>query len=218
MVVLELGDRLTLTAIPGYLASNALPRSSRGSVRVSSVHQACPLYPQLLTYRYGAANRRFGRVDDGRGNLGHSATPRFPSPAAFDQLAATVDAIPQDVFEVFSELGPDVDDGLLDVERWTEMLRDVGFSVIDVSKNTLDVSISTCTKVRTKSFANSSDGWHHLLDWLIAQKIRRVQTWRCSEPAVHLAPSGGARQSDRCGQWRRGRAGVGLPSLAEPGS
>ena len=23
---------------------------------------------------------RFGRVEDGRGNLGHSATPRFPSP------------------------------------------------------------------------------------------------------------------------------------------
>jgi len=47
--------------------------------------------------------------------------------AAFDQLAATVDAIPQVVFKVFSELGG-VDDGLLDVERWTEMLRDVGFN------------------------------------------------------------------------------------------
>ena len=46
--------------------------------------------------------------------------------AAFDQLAATVDAIPEDVLAVFSER-PDVDDGLLDVERWTEMLRDVGF-------------------------------------------------------------------------------------------
>jgi len=45
---------------------------------------------------------------------------------------------------------------------------------IDVSKNTLDVSISSCTKVRTKSFANSSDGWHHLLDWLTTQKIQRV--------------------------------------------
>ncbi len=45
---------------------------------------------------------------------------------------------------------------------------------IDVSKNTLDVSISICTKVRSKSFANSSDGWHHLLDWLIAQKMQRV--------------------------------------------
>ena len=45
---------------------------------------------------------------------------------------------------------------------------------IDVSKNTLDVSISSSTKVRTKSFANSSDGWHHLLDWLTTQKIQRV--------------------------------------------
>ena len=45
--------------------------------------------------------------------------------AIFDRLAATVDAIPQDVFRTFSE--PDVNDGLLDVERWTEMLRDVGF-------------------------------------------------------------------------------------------
>ena len=44
-----------------------------------------------------------------------------------DRLAATVDAIPQDVFVAFSELGPNVDDDLLDVERWTEMLRDVGF-------------------------------------------------------------------------------------------
>ena len=41
------------------------------------------------------------------------------------RLAATVDAIPQDVFIAFSKL--EVDDGLLDVERWTEVLRDVGF-------------------------------------------------------------------------------------------
>ena len=47
--------------------------------------------------------------------------------SAFDRLAATVDAIPQDVFEAYSELGG-VHDGLLDVERWTEMLRDVGFN------------------------------------------------------------------------------------------
>jgi hypothetical protein len=39
--------------------------------------------------------------------------------------AAAVDAIPRDVFIAFSKL--EVDDGLLDVERWTEMLRDVGF-------------------------------------------------------------------------------------------
>jgi hypothetical protein len=45
--------------------------------------------------------------------------------AIFDRLAATVDAIPQDVFRTFSE--SDVNDGLLDVERWTQMLCDVGF-------------------------------------------------------------------------------------------
>jgi hypothetical protein len=57
----------------------------------------------------------------------HPADERnLKAAAVFDQLAATVDAIPQDVFRAFSEL--DVDDGLLDVERWTEMLRDVGFS------------------------------------------------------------------------------------------
>jgi len=45
----------------------------------------------------------------------------------FDRLAATVDDIPQDLFLAFSEPGPDVTDGLLDVEGWTEMLREVGF-------------------------------------------------------------------------------------------
>src|SRR6476659_2681142 len=34
--------------------------------------------------------------------------------------------------------------------------------------------MSSCNKVRAKSFANSPDGWRHLLDWLISQKIRRV--------------------------------------------
>jgi hypothetical protein len=32
---------------------------------VSSMHRAGPLYPQLLTYRCGAANRRFGPCMDG---------------------------------------------------------------------------------------------------------------------------------------------------------
>jgi len=45
---------------------------------------------------------------------------------------------------------------------------------IDVSKNTIDVSMSSCNKVRTRSFANSADGWRHLLAWLISQKIQRV--------------------------------------------
>jgi len=38
----------------------------------------------------------------------------------------------------------------------------------------LDASMSSCNKVRAKSFANSPDGWRHLLDWLIGQKVRRV--------------------------------------------
>ena len=40
----------------------------------------------------------------------------------------------------------------------------------------------------------------------------------CPEPTVHLAPPNGTRRSDCRRQWRRGRAGVGLPSLAQPGS
>ena len=56
----------------------------------------------------------------------HPDDKRQPEAAAiFDRLAATVDAILQDVFIAFSKL--EVDDGLLDVERWTEMLRAVGF-------------------------------------------------------------------------------------------
>jgi hypothetical protein len=58
--------------------------------------------------------------------------------------------------------------------RWKDKTVIDGILGIDVSKNTLDASISSCTKVRTKSFANTSDGWHHLLDWLVAQKIGRV--------------------------------------------
>jgi hypothetical protein len=36
---------------------------------VSSLLQACPLYAQLLTYRCGAANRRFGPDSDIAGAL-----------------------------------------------------------------------------------------------------------------------------------------------------
>jgi transposase len=49
-----------------------------------------------------------------------------------------------------------------------------GILGIDVAKNTLDASMSSRNKVRARSFANSSDGWRDLLDWLITQKIRRV--------------------------------------------
>ena len=47
-----------------YLASGKV-REQVNCV-VSSMHQACPLYPQLLTYRCGAANRRFGPVTEVR--------------------------------------------------------------------------------------------------------------------------------------------------------
>ena len=39
-----------------------------------------------------------------------------------------------------------------------------GILGIDVCKNTLDVSISSYTKVRTKSFTNSPDGWR--ISWI----------------------------------------------------
>ena len=49
-----------------------------------------------------------------------------------------------------------------------------GILGIDVSKNTLDVSVSSCNKARARRFANSSDGWRDLTDWLIIQKVPRV--------------------------------------------
>jgi hypothetical protein len=58
----------------------------------------------------------------------HPADKRYPEAAAvFDQLAATVDAIPEDVFVVLYE-GADVADGLLtqmtdDVERAPEQAQ-----------------------------------------------------------------------------------------------
>src|SRR5712672_3831184 len=58
--------------------------------------------------------------------------------------------------------------------RWRDRTVIDGILGIDVCKNTLDVSISSYTKVRTKSFTNSPDGWRHLLDWLVTQKIQRV--------------------------------------------
>jgi len=41
-------------------------------------------------------------------------------------------------------------------------VRDYKEYRIDVSKNTLDVSMSSCSKIRTGSFANFPDGWRHL--------------------------------------------------------
>src|ERR1700745_729706 len=34
--------------------------------------------------------------------------------------------------------------------------------------------MSGSNKVRARSFANSAEGWRHLLAWLISQKIQRV--------------------------------------------
>ena len=62
----------------------------------------------------------------------------------------------------------------LKMMRWKDRTVIDGILGIDVSKKTLDVSISSCKGVRSKSFSNSSDGWRHLLDWLIAQKIQRA--------------------------------------------
>jgi transposase len=44
---------------------------------------------------------------------------------------------------------------------------------IDVSKKTLDTSIRVGGKLRSRSFANSPDGWRQLIGWLTEHKIRR---------------------------------------------
>jgi hypothetical protein len=44
---------------------------ARPNVRIS---------PKATELPRGSEMNAFGRVEDGRGNLGHSATPRFPSP------------------------------------------------------------------------------------------------------------------------------------------
>src|SRR4051794_21991928 len=45
---------------------------------------------------------------------------------------------------------------------------------IDVSKNTLDTSFLAGTKPRSKSFANSPDGWRQLIAWLAKDEVRQV--------------------------------------------
>src|ERR1700681_2799868 len=63
---------------------------------------------------------------------------------------------------------------LAEYTRWKDRTVIDGILGIDVSKNTLDASMSSRNKVRARSFANSSDGWRDLLDWLITQKIQQV--------------------------------------------
>jgi hypothetical protein len=43
-------------------------------------------------------------------------------------------------------------------------------------------------------------------------------TWRCPEPALHLAPAGGGGGADGCRQLRTGGAGLRLSGFAEPGA
>ena len=45
---------------------------------------------------------------------------------------------------------------------------------IDVSKTTLDTSLLADAKPRSRSFANSPDGWRQLIAWLTEHKIRQV--------------------------------------------
>src|SRR5919112_1646065 len=45
---------------------------------------------------------------------------------------------------------------------------------IDVSKTTLDTSLLAGTKPRSKSFANSPDGWRQLIAWLAKEEVRQV--------------------------------------------
>jgi hypothetical protein len=45
---------------------------------------------------------------------------------------------------------------------------------IDVSKNTLDTSFLAGTKPRSRSFANSPDGWRQLIAWLAKEGVRHT--------------------------------------------
>ena len=45
---------------------------------------------------------------------------------------------------------------------------------IDVSKTTLDTSFLAGTKPRSRSFANSPDGWRQLIAWLAKDEVRQV--------------------------------------------
>lgn len=45
---------------------------------------------------------------------------------------------------------------------------------IDISKNTFDTNVRAGAKARSKSFANSPDGWRHLIAWLDEHKIGQV--------------------------------------------
>ena len=54
---------------------------------------------------------------------------------------------------------------------------------IDVSKTTLDTSLLAGAKPRSRSFANSPDGWRQLIAWLTEHKIRQA----CLEATGHYS-------------------------------
>ena len=56
---------------------------------------------------------------------------------------------------------------------------------IDVSKTTLDTSLLAGAKPRSRSFANSPDGWRQLIAWLGEHKIRQVHA--CLEATGHYS-------------------------------
>ena len=49
---------------------------------------------------------------------------------------------------------------------------------IDVSKNTFDTNLGAGTKARSKSFANSPAGWHHLIGSASTRSDRFTPVWR----------------------------------------
>src|SRR5208337_4057905 len=61
------------------------------------------------------------------------------------------------------------------IRIWRESLKMTDAVLgIDVSKNTFDTNLGAGTKARSKSFANSPAGWHHLIAWLGEHKVGQV--------------------------------------------
>jgi transposase len=63
---------------------------------------------------------------------------------------------------------------LLQQRQWRQEIMAEPALGIDVSKETLDVSIIVRSRTRTLQFANSPEGWHSLGAWLKQYKIPRV--------------------------------------------
>ena len=54
--------------------------SQLGHFRPKWLARVMSAFPPIATIQRTSEEVRFGRVEDGRGSLGHSATLRFPSP------------------------------------------------------------------------------------------------------------------------------------------